>query len=387
VTAAGKRISVLHVTQPTEAGVGGFVSSLVADQAARNFAVHLACPPGSRLSATGVTAGADFHAWPATRSPGATLAIEAIRLNRIVTAVQPDLVHLHSSKAGLAGRLAVRGRLPTIFQPNAWSFEALRGPLREAAAAWERLSTRWTAAVICVSAEELNRGKAAGIRAQWHVVPNGIDVEALRETPYEERFQAREHLDIPAAPLVVCVGRLSRQKGQDVLLEAWDAVLKRVPSAQLIFVGEGPEGEQLRARASPGVLFAGHRDDVMTWLAAADVVALPSRWEGMSFAMLEAMACGRSLVATDVPGAREALGEGSGAIVPPERPLALADALVERLLDPRKTAAEGRAGRLRVERNYNLATTARAIAELYQELLASGRPRPTSSGSTKPRNP
>jgi glycosyltransferase involved in cell wall biosynthesis len=369
VTVADKPISVLHVTQPTEAGVGGFVSSLIADQAARGFAIHLACPPESTLSETAVSAGASFRAWPATRSPGPTVVTEAVRLNRLVAAVQPDLVHLHSSKAGLAGRLAVRGRLPTVFQPNAWSFEALEGPLRKAAVAWERFAARWTAAVVCVSSKERDRGEAAGIRANWHVVPNGVDVETLREASNDERLAARQQLDLPSAPLVVCVGRLSRQKGQDVLLDAWSAVLDRIPSARLIFVGDGPEGEQLRARAGLNVLFAGHRDDVMTWLAAADVVALPSRWEGMSFAMLEAMASGRSVVATDVPGAREALGETSGAIVPPERPLGLADALVERLGDPHKAAAEGRAGRLRVERNYNLRATATAIADLYEKLL------------------
>lgn len=356
------------MTQPTEAGVGGFVSSLTADQAARGWAVALASPPRGPLPQAASRAGVAFRAWPAKRTPGPTLVNEIVRLRRIVASLQPDLVHLHSSKAGLAGRLAIHGRLPTVFHPNAWSFEALEGRLRRVATSWERFSARWTDVVVCVSAEERDRGLAAGIGAEWLTVPNGVDVGALREASNEQRGAARRDLDLPSAPIVVCVGRLSRQKGQDVLLEAWPYVLERAPSARLILVGDGPEEDRLRERAGPGVQFAGHRSDVPAWLAAADVVALPSRWEGMSFAMLEAMARGRSVVSTDVPGAREALGE-TGAIVPPEQPRPLADAIIERLLDPVKAAREGHTARLRAEKDYNFRATANAIAELYAKLL------------------
>jgi glycosyltransferase involved in cell wall biosynthesis len=163
------------------------------------------------------------------------------------------------------------------------------------------------------------------------------------------------------------VGRLSRQKGQDVLLDAWPTVRQRVPGARLALVGDGPDIEALRARTSDGVEFTGARDEVSVWFAAADVVALPSRWEGMSLAMLEAMACGRPLVVTDVAGAEVAVG----AVVPPEDPHALADAVVDRLVDQARAEREGREARAVVERDHDLRRICDATALLYEHVLSS----------------
>jgi glycosyltransferase involved in cell wall biosynthesis len=144
--------------------------------------------------------------------------------------------------------------------------------------------------------------------------------------------------------LVVCVGRLSRQKGQDLLLAAWPAVAAEVPDARLALVGGGPDEGDLRAVAPAGVSFVGVSAEVPSWLAAADVIALPSRWEGMSLSMLEAMAAGRSIVSADVPGAREALGAGAG-VVPVEDVRALSQALLRRLTDASLRENEERTAR------------------------------------------
>ncbi len=103
-----------------------------------------------------------------------------------------------------------------------------------------------------------------------------------------------------------------------MLLEAWPAVRARVPGARLVLVGDGPTEPELRAAAGEGVDLVGPRKDVPDWLAAADVVVAPSRWEGMALTLLEAMATGRSVVATEVAGAGEALGDEAGRIVPIE---------------------------------------------------------------------
>jgi glycosyltransferase involved in cell wall biosynthesis len=118
-----------------------------------------------------------------------------------------------------------------------------------------------------------------------------------------------------------------------------------------------------------GVSFAGEREDVPDWLAAADVVVQASRWEGMSLAILEAMARGRSIVTTEVAGNREALGEDAGAIVPPEHPAALAGEISRRLADPALCATEGRAARERAVRSHDVRKTTAQTAELYLELL------------------
>jgi glycosyltransferase involved in cell wall biosynthesis len=145
-------------------------------------------------------------------------------------------------------------------------------------------------------------------------------------------------------------------------------VTARVPGAALALVGDGPDADELRALAGNGVLFAGERNDVKDWLAAADVVVLPSRWEGMSIGLLEAIASGRSVVATAAAGSAEAVGEEAGVIVPVEDPHALADEIAKRLLDPDLAAAEGRAGRRRAETLFDVRKRTAQTAELYGEL-------------------
>jgi glycosyltransferase involved in cell wall biosynthesis len=290
-------------------------------------------------------------------------------MDRIVRAFGPHLVHLHSSKAGLAGRLALRSRLPTVFQPRGWSFLAVAGLVRAAALRWERIGARWADVVVCVSEAEREMGERSGIRGRFAVVPNGIDLAVFSEATEDDRRAARARLSLPDAPIVVCVGRLSCQKGQDVLLDAWPAVANRVADARLVLVGDGPGREALAGRAGEDVQFVGTRQDVPDWLAAADVVAIPSRWEGMALTMLEAMASGRSIVSTEVAGAREALGEEAGAVVPPQDPTKLAGAIVERLLDPARTAAEGRAGRLAAEERHDYRRRAEEIARLYADVI------------------
>jgi glycosyltransferase involved in cell wall biosynthesis len=365
-------LTVLHVSQPTDGGVGRYVADLVADQVGRGWRVIVASPTYGDLAAQTTAAGAGHVPWTAGRAPGPGSLLDATRLSRIVRDAEPDLVHLHSSKAGFAGRIALRGRRPTIFQPHAWSFEAVRGPVRPAALAWERSAARWATVVLCVSEAERARGEEHGIRASWRIIRNGIDPAVWLPASAEDRSAARQRLGLDDRPTATCIGRLARQKGQDVLLEAWPAVARAVPDARLTLVGDGPDLEKLRGRADGTVVFAGQREDVADWLAAADVVVFPSRWEGMSIALLEAMARGRSVVATDVPGAREALAE-SGELVPAENPSALAAAISARLSDPTRAEAEGRAARQRVEQLYPLRSTRDAVAELYDELISSSR--------------
>ena len=355
-------LSVLHISQPVDGGVARCVADLVADQVARGWRVGVACPPGGPLLERALAGGAEQIVWPARRSPGPQVPGETRAVARIVDRFQPDLVHLHSSKAGLAGRLALRGRRPTLFQPHAWSFYAAGEPVRSAALGWERIAARWADAVVCVSEGERAAGEQAGIRAEWRVVANGIDLEAFRPVSDNERMAVREELGVGPGPVAVCLGRICRQKGQDVLVEAWPSVAQRVPDAELVLVGGGPDEEAMRGRAR----LVGDQKDVRAWLVAADVVVQPSRWEGLAYVVLEAMASGRNVVATDVAGMREALGD-TGTIVPPDDPDRLADAVATGLLN----GAPDVRTRERMEALHDVGAATAAMARLYGEVLES----------------
>ncbi|MEE1797164.1 glycosyltransferase family 4 protein [Streptomyces sp. NPDC101062] len=373
----GTGFTALHLVQPVDGGVAQVVLDLVAAQVAAGFRVVVGCPPEGPLAGAAARRGAEIHAWHATRAPGPGLLREVRQAARLVGRVRPDLIHAHSAKAGLAGRLAVRGRVPTVFQPHAWSFEAVDGVTGRLARRWERWAVRWTDRVVCVSEAERRTGERAGIDATWSVVRNGVDTGRFTPGAGPARAALPLLAGVPAAaPVVVCVGRLCRQKGQDILLRAWQPVVRRIPGARLVLVGDGPDAEALRAAAPPSVLFAGAVPDTAPWYRAADLVVLPSRWEGMAVAPLEAMASGRTVVLSDVDGARESLPPGRErfCLTPPEDPPALAAAVSALLHDGPLREAIGRQGHQHVLSTYDVRQTAQAIADVYREVAAVPRP-------------
>lgn len=366
------RLHVLHVAQPTTEGVAGVVMTYVRDQLERGWDVSVACPSEGWLGYEARASGADVSWWAATRDPGTNVPGECLRLAHIIAQRRPDVVHLHSSKAGLAGRLVLRGRTPTIFQPHAWSFLAASGHTRRAALAWERQALRWTSELLCVSESERKLGEDNGIVGPTTVAPNGVDLNVLRPSGDQARKTARHRLGLADVPTVVCVGRLSRQKGQEDLLAAWPQIRARVPNAQLMLVGDGPDRALLERLVEPGtdVHLIGNRTDIPLWLAAADVVAVPSRWEGMALAPLEAMASARSVVVTDVTGIAESVPPLAGAMVPPGSPDDLALELATRLEDPDLVEDEGWSGRAHVEEHHSAARSASELARLCLRLMA-----------------
>ncbi|WP_033254479.1 glycosyltransferase [Kitasatospora phosalacinea] len=373
-------MTILHVSQPVDGGVARVVVDLVRGQRAAGCRVLVACPSGGRLAREAAAAGARVLDWPAERSPGAGVAREAWRLRRIIRRTEPDVLHLHSAKAGLAGRLAARGTPPTVFQPHAWSFAAVDGTLAEASLRWERHATRWARTVLCVSERERADGEAAGLVADWRVVPNGVDLEHFAPADPASRRAARMTLGLDRSdPLAVCVGRLCRQKGQDVLLDAWTRVQLARPAARLVLVGGGPDAEalseQVRSLPDPSrVRMVGDVADPRLWLAAADLAVLPSRWEGMALAPLEAMACGRPVLLTDVPGARECLppGERERAVVPPENSAAMAERLVEFLGDRVECERRGVLARSHMADHHDIRGVIRQVAAVYRTIVRSG---------------
>jgi glycosyltransferase involved in cell wall biosynthesis len=368
---------VLMVSQPTVAGVAQCVLDWSAGLEADGWQVSVAAPPLGELLRWCADAGIPAHSWEAERSPYAHVVAETRALRRIVATLAPDIVVLHSSKAGLDGRLMLRGRVPTVFVPHAWSFDAATGAARRAALMWERVAARrWTDSIICVSTAEYRRGEAMGVKARYHIARNGVDLAAVRlATGRGDRTALRADLGIaPETRLVVCLGRLTTQKGQDVLLRAWSQ-LPPTGDRRLVIVGEGPDEAMLRGicDADAQVAFAGgvDRRSALRWLAAADLVVVPSRWEGMALVPLEALAVGTPVVASDVTGVNEAVDASVGSLVPPDEPAQLAAAMTQWL---RKTDRELDDARVRAQRKadveLSMATTIGAVQEALRATLA-----------------
>jgi len=281
-------------------------------------------------------------------------------LVRSIRRERPAIVHTHTSKAGFIGRLAaVIARVPAVIhQPHGHIFYGYYSPRRTAVfTALERMAARWTDRIITLTdrgaAEHLARG--IGRAEQYVTVPSGVPTAELRATaPPRGEARARLGLD-PDAFVVVGLGRLVPIKGFDLLVRALPAVAEQVPSARVLLVGDGAERQRLEAVAASldvtrQLRLAGETLDVAAYLAAADVVAVPSRNEGMGRVIVEAMALGLPVVATAVGGIPDVVTDGEcGRLIAPEDVDALSAALIELGRDPALRRKLGEAAMQRAE--------------------------------------
>lgn len=249
---------------------------------------------------------------------------------------------------------------------------------------------RWADAFICISPAVCAELLALGVPpARLWPIANGVDTARFLPASAAERRELRSANGLRAGPLVAFAGRLAPEKGLDVLLAAWPAVLARVPAARLLLVGAGDQRRSLedQARAlgvAASVTFAGGRDDVAPLLRAADLFVLPSFAEGLPVALLEAMACGLPCVATDIDGAAQVLRDGAtGRLVPPGDQAALAAALVEGLTSDQATAW-GQRGRALVAHQYALDAVVGQYLALYHALSPSFAAAPPAVASREP---
>jgi glycosyltransferase involved in cell wall biosynthesis len=224
---------------------------------------------------------------------------------------------------------------------------------------------------VAISREIEEELAAAGTPpSKFWFIPNGVDTDRFRPADRAERIRRRSELDVSGDPLVVYMGRLAPEKGLDRLFDAWQANVDTHPDAGLVILGEGPEGERLRGRAPHGVQFAGMISDVAPYLGAADAFVLPSDAEGLSNAMLEAMAAGLAPITTAVGGARDLIDRDNGWLVPVGDTPELTAALDDALGDPTRLEAMGRRARTAVEASYSLDAIADRLADLYRQLTS-----------------
>lgn len=293
-------------------------------------------------------------------------------LARLLRRERIALVHSHLYHANLYGRLAARlAGVPAIGSVhNVYTRSKLHRRLLN------RLLSRTSARMIAVS-DDVRRDliEHDGIEpAKVVTIRNGIDLRRVESRL--SRQEARTRLSIPEDTLAIgCVGRLEEQKGHRFLLEAC-ALLPTI-RFQLILVGEGRLREQLETRAAaldlaPRVTFLGARSDVADILRALDVYAMPSLWEGLSLAMLEAMAAGLPLVMSDVSGVAQAFGdEVCGMRVPPGDAAALADAIRQLAESPQRRARMGEAARRRTRAEFDIDAMMARLTSVYEDACAS----------------
>jgi len=358
----GRVVRVLHVSQPGDGGTAAVVRTLVSADSDAGRSVAVVSPGG----ALGDWAGRNDVEWtelPLSRRPG-TADLRHVRVLRRLLP-QVDLVVLHSSKAGAVGRLALaslpRASRPScVFYPHAWSWYTA-GPARTFYRRFERIASRWADRIVTVSEPELRDGRRRLPRsavAKLRLIENGVDVGHFVPTgPAAPR---------PPGPFIVCVGRLCEQKGQDLAIEALQML--GMEDVTLCLVGDGPDRSRLEGLARDlemerWVRFESDQDP-RPFYRSADVVLVPSRWDGMPLVLLEAMACGASVLATRSAAAGLPDG-GALAIVEAPGATGIATGLQPLLRDPDVRSRMGHAAVALVHERYS----AGRVVDQYNDLV------------------
>ncbi len=280
------------------------------------------------------------------RNPGPIRDILALRhLYALMRRGRFDIVHTHTTKAGILGRAAARlARAPIVIHtPHGHAFHGYLGRAGSKGLQWaERLLAGWTDRIICLTEAEREDYLCAkvGPPEQFDVIHSGVDVERFHRAPANAEEKHRV-LGFPVrGPVVGCVARLVPVKGVQCLLEAVPQIAAAIPGSTVVFVGDGPLRSELEERAQAlgldgAVAFLGLRDDVAELMALFDVVVVPSLNEGMGRAAVEALAARRPVVGSRVCGIQDVVTHGvSGLLVPPADPGAISEAVVRILREP-----------------------------------------------------
>jgi glycosyltransferase involved in cell wall biosynthesis len=322
--------------------------------------------------------------------PGPRDPVAFGRLVRLLRRERPDVVHTYLLNANLYGRLAaIVARVPLVVvaEQNVYHRKRRRH------AAMERALARGTYRVVacCQAVSDFYRRQTGVPADKLEVVYNAVRLGP--EPSPADRAPALASLGLPADAYVVgTLGRLTEQKGHAVLLRAVSRLTPGMPRLALFIAGQGPLRADLEAEAESlgirdRVAFVGMRRDRETLYAAMDLFVLPSLWEGLSLALVEAMGAGRPIVATDVGGNPEVLQDDTGQLVRPNDVQALARAIERALRDEESARRMGTAAAKLARSKFSIEQHVCQIAALYRRGLAErnaagrGRGRPASPGA------
>jgi len=377
----------LHVLEAMLGGTRRYLMDVALGLPRESFRQHVVislrrAEQGAKDVETLRAAGVEVTVLPMRRnlSPLTDLSCLAA-LRHIIVAWRPHVIHGHSAKGGFLARWAARGqrlhpRPVVIYSPHCFPFQMRTDPLRRALYLWlERLAAPWCGLIVAVSEAEAEIGQRAGLKPSqgYRVVPPGLNVSQYPMVPRYPRSQ----LGLPAGRLLGVVGALSPQKAPALALKAFQRIASDFPDTVMVFVGDGPlrgwlEAAAAAAKLANRVAFLGHRHDVPELLPHFCAVVLSSRWEGMPYSLLEAMAAARPVVAPNIPGVADAVvGAGAGICFQSGSVPSLAAALAAMLALPADVvAAFGTAGRRLVEAQYAVAASVSRLAEIYQDCAA-----------------
>ena len=367
-------VHVLHVLEATEGGTRRWLENVVRGLGPAR--VRCSCICSTRRDESFIETVEEFRG----RGVGVWLvdmrraphpfqdALAAFKIARIIGSDQFDVIHAHSSKAGALVRLAVRGRgaANVVYTPHAFSFLAggLAAPVYRA---FERHARQWTGRLLAVSEAERAAAIALGYAPDAAIlIPNGIEIPAA---PAQLNGAVRN---------IGFIGSIRKQKDPLAFVSACGHVRRRRPDARFVMCGDGPLRSacaELSADIGVPVRFTGWLKDPRAELDALDIFVSCARYEGLSFALLDAMAAGKAIVATRAPGNQEVVRDGeTGLLAEAGDARAIADCVLRLMDDTALAHRLGARARQRVAARYTLQQQLDLLASFYESVATNRGP-------------
>jgi glycosyltransferase involved in cell wall biosynthesis len=309
------------------------------------------------------------------------------RLKRSIKRIKPDIIHLHSAKAGTVGRVAAKfswTRAKVIYTPHGHVFSGYGGSITNTIFTLiEKNLVKWSDAIVALTPDEIKEFElvGAGSPQKFCVIPSGVEVEKFFPDT-DSRTNARENLGLNQDDLVVgFVGRLDPVKGPDLFLETVNLIHQKMPEVKFVIAGEGELRGSLHKREEElelynNITWLGWREDTEAIYPAFDLFALTSRNEGQGRVLVESMATGIPHVAMNSGGVAEVVKDGeTGILVPAEDIEAASDTIIKLLLNPALGKVMGKSGRKRAEENFSINVMISRLEQLYRGLLEGKTPK------------
>ncbi|PWK11290.1 glycosyltransferase family 4 protein [Tumebacillus permanentifrigoris] len=368
---------VLQVLRPMQGGMRRHVLDLITGLLEAGHRVTAACPPETAFFRE-LSSLVPTLAFPLDDRMNPIHDLKAMRhLQNILRRERFDIVHLHGAKAGYVGRFAVR-RIeprPAVLYTVHNHVLPRQAILKKALNALERRLAADTDRVITVS-DSLRREVCHQHGVEEHrsvTIRNGIQGPPPLTRRYARAVLGAEE---ESRIVIACIGRMVEEKGIDVLLEAFTILLSRGFDAELVLIGDGPLLSDYQNRAGKiglaRVRFLGEVPNAAQLLPGVDIVAVPSRQEGLGLVAIEAMLAGRPVVASDVGGLPEVVLHGeTGLLVPPADPVLVASALCYLIERGDVRERMGRLGSLRAHEHFSRHGMMRSVLREYDEVMAS----------------
>ncbi len=374
-----KRLRICQLI--TELGVAGAercVYELSSRLDPKRFCVHVAALRGGAFADRLTSAGIGVTVLDVR---GKLDVVALARLANLLRREKFDLLHTHLFHADLAGRIAARMVGVANLVHTVHVAEARFRPWQYA---WSRMTANWCDRIVCVSQAVRDHHARKSHLPLWRyeVIYNGIDADAYSPNP-QRREELRRRWGVGGDEILVAfVGRLNFQKNLPMLLKAIGSLVRNRNDIHLVVAGDGPESPKLqtflrenasspRRACKPGcrVICLGQTDDVAGVLAATDIFAMPSRWEGFGLAAAEAMAAGLPVIATKVPGLTELIEDGAGGLLIDSEDTDALTAAINKLADDRDERVRlGSTGQKRIKERFSIEANITAHERLYESL-------------------